>query len=182
MVPRGIVAGIHWVLFVPPEGYFALSSTADRNRLERTIGIVNASLKDEAFICVGPGRWGTSTPDLGVGIKYGDIYCTRALIELTGKDIAPDLEPSFGTHFFQDLVESNIFPLNVNLDDRGTVFNRSFFYKTPNHLSDFIRTDERLRDVLRLIKVQDFCRGCSMTLVMNDEVGKALAFLREDKL
>jgi hypothetical protein len=182
MVPRGIVAGIHWVLFVPPEGYFALSSTADRNRLERTIGIVNASLKDEAFICVGPGRWGTSTPDLGVGIKYGDIYCTRALIELTGKDIAPDLEPSFGTHFFQDLVESNIFPLNVNLDDRGTVFNRSFFYKTPNHLSDFIRTDERLRDVLRLIKVQDFCRGCSMTLVMNDELGKALAFLREDKL
>jgi hypothetical protein len=182
MVPRGIVAGIHWVLFVPPEGYFALSSTADRNRLERTIGIVNASLKNEAYICVGPGRWGTSTPDLGVSIKYGDIYCTRALIELTGKDIAPDLEPSFGTHFFQDLVESNIFPLNVNLDDRGTVFNRGFFYKTPNHLSDFIRPDERLLDVLRLIKVQDFRRGCSMTLVMNDEVGKALAFLREDKL
>ncbi len=96
MVPRGKVTGIRWVLFVPPEGYFALTSTADRNRLERAIGTVNAALKDETFICVGPGRWGTSTPDLGVGIDYGDIYCTRALIELTGKGVGPDLEPSFG--------------------------------------------------------------------------------------
>jgi pyruvate,water dikinase len=180
MVPRGIVTDIRWVLFVPPEGYFTLSSTADRNRLERSIGTVNAALKNETFICVGPGRWGTSTPDLGVGIAYGDIYCTRALIELTGKDVAPDLEPSFGTHFFQDLVESNIYPLNVNLDDHGTVFNRGFFFKTPNHLSDFIRSDEALNNSLRLIKVEDFRPDYSMTLVMNDDVGKALAFLRKD--
>jgi hypothetical protein len=180
MVPRGIVTGIHWVLFVSPEGYFALTSTAERNRLERTIGTVNAALKGEAFICVGPGRWGTSTPDLGVGIDYGDIYCTRALVELTGKGIVPDLEPSFGTHFFQDLVESNIYPLNINLDDHGVVFNRAFFYKTPNHLSDFVRSDEGLLNALRMIKVEDFCPGCSMTLVMNDDAGKALAFLREE--
>ena len=181
MVPRGTVMGIRWVLFVSPEGYFALSSIADRSRLERTIGTINAALKDELFISVGPGRWGTSTPDLGVGIDYGDIYCTRALIELTGKDVAPDLEPSFGTHFFQDLVESNIYPLNVNLDDHGTVFNRGFFYKTPNHLSDFIRSDEGLSNALRLIKVEDFRPGYSMTLVMNDELGKALEYLEEDQ-
>jgi hypothetical protein len=180
MVPRGKVNGIRWVLFVPPEGYFALTSRTDRNRLERAIGTVNAALKNETFICVGPGRWGTSTPDLGVGIDYGDIYCTRALIELTGKGVGPDLEPSFGTHFFQDLVESNIYPLNVNLDDHDVVFNRGFFYTTPNHLSDFIHSDEGLLDALRLIKVEDFCPGCSMTLVMNDDVGKALAFLQNE--
>ncbi len=179
MVPRGTVTDIRWVLFVPPEGYFSLTSTAERNRLERTIGTLNALLKDETFICVGPGRWGTSTPDMGVGIDYGDIYCTRALVELTGKGVGPDLEPSFGTHFFQDLVESNIYPLNINLDDHDTVFNRGFFYKTPNHLADFIRSDEGLSDALRLIKVEDFCPGCSISLIMNDEVGKALAFLKE---
>ena len=37
----------------------------------------------ETFICVGPGRWGTSTPNLGVYVAYGDIYRTRALVELT---------------------------------------------------------------------------------------------------
>jgi hypothetical protein len=180
MVPRGAVTGIRWVLFVPPEGYFSLTSSADRTRLERAIGTVNAALKEETFICVGPGRWGTSTPDLGVGVDYGDVYCTRALIELTGKGVGPDLEPSFGTHFYQDLVESNIYPLNVNLDDHDAVFNRGFFYKTPNHLSDFIRSDEILLSALRLIKVEDFSPGCSLSLVMNDEVGKAVAFLRDE--
>jgi hypothetical protein len=181
MVPRGIVTGICWVLFVPPEGYFSLTSAINRNRLERTIGGINADLKGENFICVGPGRWGTSTPDLGVGIDYGDIYCTRALIELTGKGVGPDLEPSFGTHFFQDLVESNIYPLNVNLDDPDTVFNRDFFYGTPNHLNEFIHPEEGLQDALRLIKVEDFCEGCSLTLVMNDDAGKALAFLQAEQ-
>ncbi len=180
MVPRGKVQGIHWVLFVPPEGYFALTSTTDRNRLERAIGTINAALKDEAFVCVGPGRWGTSTPDLGVAIDYGDIYCTRALIELTGTGIGPELEPSFGTHFFQDLVELNIYPLNVNLDDQDAIFNRSFFFETPNHLSEFIPVDEGLLNALRLIKVEDICAGRSMTLIMNDEEGKAMAFLEEE--
>jgi hypothetical protein len=180
MVPRGKVTGIRWVLFVPPEGYFSLASPAERNRLERAIGSLNAALKDETFICVGPGRWGTSTPDLGVSIAYGDIYHTHALVELTGKGIGPDLEPSFGTHFFQDLMEAHIYPLNVNLDDRDSVFNRGFFDKTPNRLTDFLAADETLLRTLRLVKVEDFCPGCSLSLVMNDDVGKAVAFLREE--
>ncbi len=180
MVPRGKVTGIRWVLFVPPEGYFSLETPTERNRLERAIGILNAALKDETFICVGPGRWGTSTPDLGVSIAYGDIYHTHALVELTGKGVGPDLEPSFGTHFFQDLMEAHIYPLNVNLDDRDSVFNRGFFDQTPNRLPDFLAADETLLRTLRLIKVEDFRAGCSLSLVMNDEAGKAVAFLRED--
>lgn len=177
MIPRGMVKNIDWVLFVSPEGYFSLTSTTDRNRLERTIGVLNADLKEDVFICVGPGRWGTSTRDLGVGIAYGDIYCTRALVELTGKGVGPELEPSFGTHFFQDLVESNIYPLNINLDDQEVDFNLDFFYKTPNRLPDFVQADEDLLKALRLIKVDDFCPGRSLSLVMNDEIGKAIAFL-----
>jgi len=180
MVPRGKVTAIRWVLFVPPEGYFSLASPAERNRLERAIGNLNAALKNETFICVGPGRWGTSTPDLGVRIAYGDIYHTHALVELTGKGIGPDLEPSFGTHFFQDLMEAHIYPLNVNLDDRDSVFNRDFFDKTPNRLPDFLITDETLLRTLRLLKVDDFRPGHSLSLVMNDDVGKAVAYLWKD--
>ena len=180
MVPRGKVTGIRWVLFVQPEGYFSLASPAERNRLERAIGSLNAALKNETFICVGPGRWGTSTPDLGVSIAYGDIYHTHALVELTGNGIGPDLEPSFGTHFFQDLMEAHIYPLNVNLDDRDSVFNRGFFDKTPNRLPDFLAADKILLRTLRLLKVDDFRPGHSLSLVMNDDEGKAVAFLRED--
>ena len=180
MVSRGRVTGIRWVLFVPPEGYFSLATPAERGRLQRAIGSLNAALRDESFICVGPGRWGTSTPDLGVSITYGDIYHTHALVELTGQGVGPDLEPSFGTHFFQDLMESRIYPLNINLDDRDTVFNRDFFNETPNRLVDFLPADEVLLRTLRLIRVDDFRRGHSLSLVMDDNAGKAVAFLRED--
>ncbi len=179
MVPHGVVRGIRWVLFVPPEGYFTLDTPSKRNRLERAIGRLNAALKDETFICVGPGRWGTSTPDLGVGIVYGDFYHTRALVELTGKGIGPDLEPSFGTHFFQDLMEAHIFPLAVYLDDPRVDFNRNFFYNTPNHLLNWLSGEESLLNCLRLIKVEDFRPGNVLALAMNDDEGKALAFLEQ---
>ena len=182
MVPRGAVQGIRWVLFVPPQGYFALTSVADRNRLERAIGSLNTSLQNEKFICVGPGRWGTSTPDMGICVTYKDIYHTRALVELTGKGVGPDLEPSFGTHFFQDLVEAHIYPLNVNLDDRGSAFNKDFFYASPNHLADFLPVDAVLTSTLRLIKVEDIRPTHTLTLVMDDEANKATAFLASGKV
>lgn len=177
MVPRGKVENIAYVLFVPPEGYFGLQSPLERTKLERAIGALNAALKDECFICVGPGRWGTSTPDLGVHIGYGDIYHTRALVELTGEGVGPDLEPSFGTHFFQDLMEARIYPLAVTLGESGSVFNRKFFYETPNRLSDFLPADETLEKCLRLIRVEDFRPGHRLRLIMDDEQNKAVAFL-----
>jgi hypothetical protein len=77
-------------------------------------------------------------------------------------------------------MESHIYPLNINLDDRDSVFNRDFFDETPNHLVDFLPADEVLLRTLRLIRVDDFRRGHSLSLVMDDNAGKAIAFLRED--
>lgn len=59
-------------------------------------------------------------------------------------------------------------------------FNHGFFYETPNHLSDFLHSEEGLQHALRLIKVEDFFPGGSMTLVMNDDEGKAMAFLQKE--
>ncbi len=180
MVPRGTVNGIRYVLFVSPKDYFSLPSQAERSKLERAIGALNAALKGETFICVGPGRWGTSTPDMGIHINYGDIYNTRALIELSGQGIGPDLEPSFGTHFFQELMETHIYTLAIYLDDEDAVFNQDFFYKTPNRLMEWLPVDEALASCLRLIKVDDFRPGYHLSLVMNDDVGRAVAFLQPD--
>jgi len=178
MVPRGKVHDIRWVLFVPPEEYFSLDS-AGRTTLERSIGLLNKLLEKECFICVGPGRWGTSTPNLGVSIAYGDIYHTSALVELTGEGFAPELEPSFGTHFFQDLMEARIYPLALTLGENEVVFNRDFFYKTRNRLTDFLpKAGDSLRTSLRLLKVEDFRPGTTLDLIMNDEVNKAVAFLQ----
>jgi hypothetical protein len=180
MVPRGAVKDIRCVLFVSPEGYFNLQSQDERHKLERAIGELNTALKGQTFICVGPGRWGTSTPDLGVHIRYGDIYNTRALVELSGQGIGTAPEPSFGTHFFQDLMEAKIFPLAVYLDDTDAIFNWNFFNATPNRLGKWIKPDKSVQKCLRLIEVADFRPKHHVNLIMDDAQGKAVAFLRED--
>jgi hypothetical protein len=180
LVPRGAVRGIRYVVFVPAEAYFSLETPAERNRLERAIGELNKALAHETFICVGPGRWGTASPDLGVHIGYGDIYNTRALVEVSGKGVGADPEPSFGTHFFQDLMEAHIYPLAVNLDDADAVFSREFFYGTPNRLGEFLPADELLQRSLRLIRVDDYRPGSGLDLVMDDDENRAAAFLVAD--
>jgi hypothetical protein len=177
MVPPGKVDRIDYVMFVPPEGYFALTTMEQRRKLSRAIGQMNAALKGQQFILVGPGRWGSSNSDLGVPIGYGDIYHTRALVELAGPGIGPAPEPSLGTHFFQDLLESQIYPLAVLTDDPASIFNQRFFYQQPDHTSTFIDLDPELKDALRLIRVGDYRSGHCLRLVMDDERSVAAAYL-----
>jgi len=177
MVPRGRVDWINYVIIVHAEAYLALPTETARAEVGRAISKLNAALADQVFICIGPGRWGTRNLDLGVYIGYSDIYNTSALIEITGEEIGLTPEPSFGTHFFQDLVEANIYPLAIDLDDNDVIFNREFFYDTPNHLADFIPVNEQLSNCLRLIKVSSFRPGHCLRLVMDDEDGQAAAYL-----
>lgn len=178
MVPQGAVEKIRYVLFVPSQGYFSLESQAERTQLERAIGQLNSALKGHTFIAVGPGRWGTSTPDLGVHVTYGDIYNSRALVELAGEEVGASPEPSFGTHFFQDLMEADIYPLGVFLDEEGTIFQRDFFYNTPNRLSEFISIENpRVVAALKLIAVADYRPNARMDLIMDANKSRAVAFL-----
>ncbi len=177
VVPQGRVYGINYVVFVVPEGYYALPTPEARAELARAIGQLNNAMGGRIFICVGPGRWGTANPDLGVSIGYADVYNTKALVELSGQGIGNAPEPSFGTHFFQDLVEANIYPLAIYLDDEDVIFNREFFYDTPNRLLEFLPKELGLTGCLRVIDVSSFRPGYRLDLVMDDERGRAAAFL-----
>jgi hypothetical protein len=179
IVPHGHIKGIRYVLFVPPEGYYSLSETGMRVELSRAIGRLNANMGAETFICVGPGRWGTTNPDLGVRVGYADIYNARALVELSGQGVGNAPDPSFGTHFFQDLIEAHIFPLAIYLDDEDAVFNRDFFYRTPNRLVDFLPDERVLEPCLRVIDVETFRSDHRVELVMDDEHSQAVAFLKQ---
>jgi hypothetical protein len=96
----------------------------------------------------------------------------------------PAPEPSFGTHFFQDLVEANIYPLAIYLDDEDTIINRRFFYETPNRLGSLMpEAMERVPnicDCLRLIDVDSFRHGWHLDIAMDDEKSVAVAFLVQE--
>lgn len=181
MVPQGYAGNIHYILFVSPGNYFSLPTAQARVELSRAIGKLNAALAEKSFICVGPGRWGTSNTDLGVDIDYADIYNAAALIELTGQGVGLEPEPSFGTHFFQDMMEAQIYPLAVNLDDIDAIFNTPLFYETPNRLSELLQVDEILPSCLRLIKVADFRPDHHLELVMDDEKSAGICFLAANR-
>lgn len=180
LVPQGYLDNIRAVLFTAPEAYFSLSTQAERNELSRAIAAVNAALAPKSFICVGPGRWGTNNPDLGIYVIYADIYNAGSLIEISGRGIGVAPEPSLGTHFFQDLMEAQIYPLAINLDDAGSIFNHKFFYETPNHLREYVQTGAAVETALRLIEVADFVPHHHIELMMDDESSQAVAYLAPD--
>ena len=180
--PHGKVDGIRYVVFVPHEAYYTLPSLEARHELTRAIGRLNKVLEGETFICVGPGRWGTVNSELGVSVTYADIYNTSALVEVSGQGIGAAPEPSYGTHFFQDLIESQIFPLAVHLDDTDAIFNLPFFYDSPNLLTTWLPELTQMQNTLKLISVDDVAAGHIMELIMDSEAGRTVAFLKaEDK-
>jgi len=180
MVPKGRVEGIRYIIFVNPKCYLSLPTTAAQRQVRQTISRLNIALADYTFICVGPGRWGTSNPDLGVYLGYADIYNTRALVELTGQDICLAPEPSFGTHFFQDLIEAHIYPLAVYLDDEEVTFKEDFFYQTPSSIKQILPDDQPVADCVHLIDVTSYRPNHHLSLVMDDEEGLAIAYLVPD--
>jgi len=173
MVPEGTVSGIRYVIYISPEAYKALDTLS--SQLAQLVGRLNRRLEGQTFILVGPGRWGSRSPEAGMPVGYGDIHNASALIELV--DVGEGLAPSHGTHFFQDLVESQIFPLALDLSDPATEFRREFFEKGGNVLADLLPQEATWASVVRVMDIHAATDGHLMDLVMDGEAGEALAYL-----
>jgi hypothetical protein len=179
LVPNGYASGIRHVVFVEPEAYFGLTPQS-RTEVGRAVSRLNGRLPPKTFICVGPGRWGTENSDLGVYVGYADICHAAALVELSGNRIGPAPEPSFGTHFFHDLTEAQIYSLAVRLDVEGSQFSRGFFYESPSCLAEWLSTSDEVAGALRLIEVAAYAPGRHLDVIMDDERGETLAYLTAD--
>jgi hypothetical protein len=173
MVPQGQVSEIEYILYVKPHVYSSLPAER-RTELARVIGRLNKNLEGHCFIMIGPGRWGSANIDLGVPVSYADIYNSSALVELaySQKGITP--EPSYGTHFFQDLVESQIYPLAVYPDQPGDMLNEEFFSKARNVLGMLLPEAAALGDSLKVIQVSEERPDASLEINMDGE--RALAY------
>lgn len=181
MVPQGVIDDINKIVFIPPAAYFDLKM-AERFELARMIGKLNNALTGQRFILVGPGRWGSTNSELGIPVGYSDIFNTLALVEMSGKSIGPSPEPSLGTHFFQDLLEAQIFPLTIMLDDPQSIFQPSFFYHSPNNLADYLPANDALKERLRVIHVNEYRKNHTMRLVMDEEHSMAIGYLTPQPL
>ncbi|MGE0479051.1 MAG: PEP/pyruvate-binding domain-containing protein [Phycisphaerae bacterium] len=177
-VSNGSVPDLTHVVYVDPERFARLPRFDDLVAVGRCVGRLNQRLPKRRFALIGPGRWGSrGDPKLGVRVTYADINNTALLIEVARArgGYTPDL--SFGTHFFQDLVESEIRYLPLYPDDPGVSFHEAFFAQAANVLAEVAPEFGRLADVVRVIDVPRETHGLVLRVLLNADLEEALGML-----
>ncbi|MDP2807504.1 MAG: PEP/pyruvate-binding domain-containing protein [bacterium] len=177
-VTNALVKDIEYIVYVDPIQYDALPSMEELIQVGRVVGDLNQKLPRQKFILMGPGRWGSRGDiKLGVRVGYSDINNTAMLIEVAKKkkDYVPEL--SFGTHFFQDLVEAGIRYLPLYPDEKGAAFNQEFFDNSPNVLRKLLPQARNLEQVIKVIHVPKATDGATLTIYMDGDREQALGAL-----
>ena len=147
-----IARPIHRVILVDPEQYELLPLTGKYD-IARLVGKLNRLIdnRDElSTMLLGPGRLGTSTPSLGVPVSFAEISNMAALVEIafSAGGLMPEL--SFGTHFFQDLVESDIFYVALYPEQQDCSLNPELLETEPNRLAQLLPEYSEYQTVVRV--------------------------------
>lgn len=171
-----ISKSINWLIWVEPEEYTKLS-TSEKYDIARLIGRLNKRVcdrQDNKTLLMGPGRWGTSTPELGVPISFAEISNITALCEVafTTGGLMPEL--SFGSHFFQDLVEADIFYLALFPEGNETYFNKEWMEEQRNSLEGLMPASSKYKRLVKVIKLDQPLQ------LMSDIVSQRLLCLKQN--
>ncbi len=179
-ISNGFVPDITHIVYVDPQRYSEISDRKTLMDVGRAVSGLNARLPKHQFILMGPGRWGSRGDiKLGVNVTYSDINNTAVLVEIARKkgNYVPDL--SFGTHFFQDLVEAEIRYLPLYPDDQGIIFNERFLHSAANILTEILPEYGYLTDTLRVIDLPSITRGKILRVLMNADLDEAVGILTQ---
>lgn len=96
---HGLMDGVERIVYVKPEAFDSMRT----KEIAEQVGVINERLTAEGkpYLLIGPGRWGTSDPSLGIPVRWAQIAGARLIVETAMKGYR--IEPSQGTHFFQNL-------------------------------------------------------------------------------
>lgn len=124
---HGIMDNVRYIVYVKPDTY-----DSSRNpELVKEIEAINARFVEEGepYILVGPGRWGSSDPALGIPVKWSQIAGARLIAEsaLPGYRI----EPSQGTHFFQNLTSFGVGYFTIDPDGGNGFIDMDYLDSLP---------------------------------------------------
>jgi len=168
VIGQGRQITIDRIIYVSPEQYTKLK-ISDRYELARLIGKLSHidSEKDKTIMLLGPGRWGTSTPSLGVPVAYPEINTISVLVEIAilNKEMSTDV--SLGTHFFNDLIESDTLYLGLLPYRQGNILRTNFFENSPNMLAEIFPEAQNWTNVLKVIDPKIACPGRTINLYAN---------------
>ncbi|MCD6092216.1 MAG: hypothetical protein J7J72_12030 [Bacteroidales bacterium] len=170
------------IVYVDPNEYAQLPDYQSMINVGKAVGRLNQLLPRRQFILMGPGRWGSRGDiKLGVSVSYSDINNTSMLIEIARKhrDSNPEYtaDLSFGTHFFQDLMEANIRYLPLYPDESPCIFNETLLTQTESVFADLLPEYTALCNVIKVIDIPATFENNVLNIAMNAKQGKALAYI-----
>jgi len=121
---NGVKERIRHIIYVSPEAYL----TEEPQATAAFIGEINERLGGEEYLLIGPGRWGTTNPLLGVPVEYSQVSNVGTLVEVSHERFTPEL--SWGTHFFGDMLADQRFYLAV-FPEKGDVLDVQWLSSQP---------------------------------------------------
>ncbi len=139
---------VRYAVFVDVEEYLSLPENR-KYQVARKIGDINQMITEEGAVLLGPGRWGTTTPSLGVPASFTEISHFTCICEMAYQSHGLRPELSYGSHYFQDLVESGIHYTAIYQGESGCEFNSKLFEQYPNVYEELTH-DTLLSDVIRI--------------------------------
>ncbi len=159
------------VIQIDPRGYYEYPYN-NKSVIARVVGQINQYYKDKDLVIMllAPGRIGTTSPELGVPVTFAEISNMSIACEVAfeGGGYMPEL--SFGSHFFQDLVEADIFYAAI-FENKGTTeyFNPDFLEEENNIFDEVVPEpdDPKTRDIIRIYDVQ----GQDIKLISDVQTG-----------
>lgn len=178
-ISGGEVRDIRYLVYIEPRRYAEIRDLSVKKNMGRMVGRINdhPAIKAGKAVMLGPGRWGSSHLDLGVNVGYADIDNAGVLVELAREEAGQVPEVSYGTHFFQDLVEQQIIYLPVYPDDPAHAFNQEFFDRAPNALAELLPEAVAYAAWIKVIDVPAAAGGARAHVVADPESRRAQCFL-----
>ncbi len=152
VIGQSRLAQIDRFVYVSPDVYGQLL-LQDRHEIARVLGDVNR-VRDESLATVmmlGPGRWGSTSPHLGIPVNFHQISRVAILCEIVAMhdNLVPDV--SLGTHFLNELVERNMLYLALFPQKGGNFLRQDFFESAPNRLMDLVPGAGKFDRAIRVI-------------------------------
>jgi len=178
-ISGGIVREIRYLILVDPQAYAQQVPPVTKRSLGRVIGQLNRHplMSQNRFILMGPGRWGSTNPDLGVNVTYADIHHAAVLVEVADDSLGHVPEVSYGTHFFLDLVEAGIIYLPVFPHDPAAQYNRELLRSAKNFLAEFLPEAAPFDSCLKVIDAQALSPGKRFTVLADPQTQQAACLL-----
>lgn len=176
VVSGGSIKDLEYLVYVNPKTYAGLPSHEDKIEISKVISRINRNMENKPYALFGPGRWGSKDINLGVRVGYADINNARVLGEVAFKKNGSIPEVPYGTHFFNDLMESGILHVAVFPDEEDSFFQERFLLNSINQLSSFLPEDSSWESVVHLMHIPSCHNGMKLQIVQDSRQQKGIGF------